>query len=144
VCFTLHNLQHQGITGEFILRQVGLNPAWYLNHDRLLDPRYPTAVNQMKGGIVFSNFVTTVSPTYMNEIMWTGLGHGLQGVLQHHRAKCGGVLNGIDYAEWNPEVDRFIPHKFSPANIWTRSTATRRPCATASGCARISSPSSPW
>ena len=116
-CFTLHNVQHQGITGEFILRQVGLNPTWYLNHDRLLDPRYPTAVNQMKGGIVFSNFVTTVSPTYMNEIMWTGLGHGLQGVLQHHRAKCGGVLNGIDYAEWNPEVDRFIPHKYSPAHL---------------------------
>ena len=117
VCYTLHNLDHQGVTGEFILRQVGLNPAWYMTHDRLLDPRYPTGVNQMKGGIVFSNFVTTVSPTYMNEIMWTGLGHGLQGVLQHHRGKCGGVLNGIDYAEWNPEVDRFIPHQYSPANL---------------------------
>ena len=117
VCYTLHNVNHQGITGEFILRQVGLNPAWYLTHDRLLDPRYPNAVNQLKGGIVFSNFVTTVSPTYMNEIMWTGLGHGLQGVLQHHRAKCGGVLNGIDYAEWNPEVDRVIPHKFGPNDV---------------------------
>lgn len=113
VCYTIHNIHHQGVTGEFILRQIGMNPAHYMTMERLQDPRHHNAVNIMKGGIVFSNFVTTVSPTYMNEIMWTGLGHGLQGVLQYYRGKCGGVLNGIDYSEWNPEVDRFIPHKYS-------------------------------
>ncbi len=117
VCFTIHNIQHQGITGEFILRQVGLHPAWYMNHDRLADPRYPGAINLMKGAIVYSNFTTTVSPTYMNEIRHTNLGHGLQGALNHHGGKVGGVLNGIDYNEWNPEVDRFIPHKYSPGNL---------------------------
>lgn len=117
VCYTIHNIHHQGTTGEFVLRQIGLNPASYMTMERLLDPRYPNAVNIMKGGIVFSNFVTTVSPTYMNEIMWTGLGHNLQEVLQYYRGKCGGVLNGLDYAEWNPEVDRFIPHNYSPNSI---------------------------
>lgn len=117
VCYTIHNIHHQGVTGEFVLRQIGMNPAHFMTMERMLDPKYPNGVNVMKGGIVFSNFVTTVSPTYMNEIMWTGLGHGLQGVLQYYRGKCGGVLNGIDYGEWNPEVDRFIPHKFSPNNL---------------------------
>ncbi|MCS6770656.1 MAG: glycogen synthase [Kiritimatiellae bacterium] len=117
VCYTIHNIHHQGITGEHILRQIGMNPAHYMTMDRLQDPRHHNAVNIMKGGIVFSNFVTTVSPTYMHEIMWTGLGHGLQGVLQYYRNKCGGVLNGIDYNEWNPEVDRFIPHRYSLNNL---------------------------
>jgi starch synthase len=116
-CFTIHNIHHQGIAGDQIIRQIGMNPAWYMNHHRLLDPRYPTAINMMKGGIVFSNFTTTVSPTYMNEIRHTHLGHGLQGVLNHHGAKTGGVLNGVDYNEWNPEVDRFIPHRYSPADL---------------------------
>lgn len=116
-CFTIHNIHHQGITGDHILRQVGLNPVHYLTVDRLQDPRWPQAVNLMKGGIVFSNFVTTVSPRYMHEIIHTDLGHGLQGVLHHHRGKCGGVLNGVDYSYWNPEVDRFIPHRFSPAEL---------------------------
>jgi starch synthase len=58
---------------------------------------------------VFSNFVTTVSPRYMDEIRFSGLGHGLQGVLNTHAAKTGGVLNGVDYKFWNPEVDTLIP-----------------------------------
>ncbi|MCO6401175.1 MAG: glycogen synthase [Verrucomicrobia bacterium] len=117
VCYTIHNIHHQGVTGEFVLRQIGMNPAHFMTMERLLDPKYPNAVNIMKGGIVFSNFVTTVSPTYMNEITHTDLGHGLQGVLQYYRGKCGGVLNGLDYGEWNPEVDRFIPHKYSLGDI---------------------------
>ena len=113
VCYTLHNLQHQGITGEFILRQVGLNPARYMTPERLQDPFYPNAINLMKSGIVFSNFVTTVSPRYMGEIRDSGLGCGLQEILNAHGAKIGGVLNGVDYNFWNPEVDRYIPQHFS-------------------------------
>jgi starch synthase len=115
--FTLHNVHHQGVTGEHILRQVGLDPARYITLERLQDPRHHRAANLMKGGIVFSNFVTTVSPRYMSEICGSELGHGLQGLLQYYRGKCGGVLNGIDYNEWNPEVDRFIPHRFGPATL---------------------------
>jgi len=117
VCFTIHNIHHQGVTGEFILRQNHLNPSWYITPDRLADDKYHGAVNLMKGGIVYSNFVTTVSPTYMHEIRHSTLGHGLQNTLNRHGNKVGGVLNGIDYGEWNPEVDRFIPHKYSVANV---------------------------
>lgn len=113
LCYTLHNLGHQGITGAQVLAQVGLNPDNYFVPERLKDDTYPDAVNIMKGGIVFSNFVTTVSPTYASEICNTALGRGLQGTLQAHQAKVGGVLNGISYEVWNPEIDPLIPHHYT-------------------------------
>lgn len=116
-CFTLHNVGHQGITGEGILRAVGLNPAELMKPDRMLDNFNRSAVNLMKGGIVYSNFVTTVSPRYAEEIKHTALGMGLQGTLQAHHQKFGGVLNGIDYNVWNPEHDRHIPCRYSPATL---------------------------
>ncbi len=113
VCYTLHNLKHQGITGEFILHEVGLNPAsYYFNDNRLQDNFNPLAINLMKGGIVYSNFVTTVSPRYSSEIMFTDQGFGLGHTLHVHGNKFGGVLNGIDYDVWNPEIDRHIPHNY--------------------------------
>jgi len=117
VCYTLHNVRHQGLTGEFILRQVGLEPSQYMTHDRLRDNFNHRAVNLMKGGIVFSNFVTTVSPRYAEEIKNTGLGYGLQHTLLVHSAKFRGILNGIDYNVWNPEIDRYIAYPYSPTNI---------------------------
>ena len=113
VCYTLHNLGHQGVTGDHILRQSGLNPAHFMTPDRLRDHSHPNAVNLMKGGIVFSNFVTTVSPRYAEEIKSTNLGTGLQHTLWVHRQKFGGVLNGIDYNVWNPEIDPRIPHCYT-------------------------------
>ena len=117
VCFTLHNVGHQGVTGEHILRAVGLNPAHCLTPDRLQDDTHRGAVNLMKGGIVFSNFVTTVSPRYADEIKHTGLGMGLQRVLNVHHQKFGGVLNGIDYAVWNPETDSHLAARYSIHNL---------------------------
>lgn len=116
-CFTLHNLGHQGRQGEQILRQVGLNPENLMRPDRLLDDHHPGCVNLMKGGVVYSNFVTTVSPTYAWEIRHTALGMGLQGVLGAHHQKFGGVLNGIDYNVWNPEMDNHIARRYSPATL---------------------------
>ncbi len=111
-CYTLHNLGHQGITDPRILQQAGLNPDWYLTPERLKDDHHKGAANLMKGGIVFSNFVTTVSPTYADEIRYTELGRGLQGVLQTHASKVGGIINGIDYSVWNPTLDPYIPYHF--------------------------------
>ncbi len=108
VCYTLHNLKHQGVTGEYVLRQVGLNPAHYMTQDKLQDNCNHGAVNLMKGGIVYSNFITTVSPRYADEIKYSDLGYGLQPTLHDHAAKFGGVLNGIDYNVWNPETDPYI------------------------------------
>jgi starch synthase len=113
VCYTLHNVGHQGLQGEPILRQVGLNPGALMTHDRLLDDYRPGAVNLMKGGIVYSNFVTTVSPHYAYEIRFTSLGMGLQRILDVHHQKFGGVLNGVDYSVWNPAVDSHIARRYS-------------------------------
>lgn len=118
VCYTLHNLKHQGVTGDFILHAVGLgNPAHYYHYDRLRDNFNPFALNLMKGGIVYSNFVTTVSPHYAWEAQNTDLGYGLQHTLNVHGVKFGGVLNGIDYDVWNPETDWHIPAKYGPGSI---------------------------
>lgn len=115
VCYTLHNVKHQGVTGRHILHAAGLHrPEYYLHFDRLGDPNHPGAVNLMRGGIVYSNFVTTVSPHYAWEIQNTDQGYGLNGALWTHRVKFGGVLNGVDYDVWNPEIDPHIPHRYGP------------------------------
>ncbi len=111
-CYTLHNVGHQGVTGEQILRQVGLNPTALMTPERLQDHTHRNAVNLMKGGIVYSNFVTTVSPRYAGEIMSGPRGMGLQGTLRTHAAKFGGVLNGVDYNTWNPEIDPHIASRY--------------------------------
>ena len=113
VCYTLHNLGHQGVTGEKILRQVGLNPAYFMTHEKLLDNGNPHAVNLMKGGCVFSNFITTVSPKYAWEIQNSDCGNGLQHTLHTHDSKFGGILNGIDYNTWNPAIDPYIDSQYS-------------------------------
>jgi starch synthase len=113
VCYSLHNVGYQGIVNASVLRQVGLDPARLLTEDRLQDPANPAAANLMKGGIVFSNFVNTVSPRYAWEIQNTDQGMGLQGVLQTHAGKFGGILNGIDDAVWNPATDPHIAEPFA-------------------------------
>lgn len=115
VCFTIHNFKHQGLTGGFLLNATGLHrPEYYFHHDRLLDNRIPHALNLMKGGIVYSNFVTTVSPRYAGETKDGGQGFGLEPTLHTHHYKFGGVVNGIDYDAWNPEID---PHIAAPFTV---------------------------
>lgn len=118
VCYTLHNLKHQGVIGEFLLRATGLNRAdYYIHQDRLQDNFNRSAINLMKGGIVYSNFVSTVSPTYAWEILHSDLSYGLGHTLHVHRQKFGGILNGLDYDVWNPETDRHIPHHYGIATV---------------------------
>ncbi len=118
VCYTLHNLKHQGTTGEYILRETGLNrPEHYFSIDRLRDNFNPFRLNLMKGGIVYSDFVNTVSPKYAWEIQHSDLSYGLGHTLNQHSHKFGGILNGIDYDTWNPETDRHIPQNYGLQNI---------------------------
>ncbi len=113
VCYTIHNFKHQGAIGHFVLEATGLNNhGHFLCHERLLDNFNPHAVNMMKGGIVYSNFVTTVSPRHAWEAKCTDQGFGLGGVLHAHHIKYGGVLNGVSYDTWNPEIDSYIPHHY--------------------------------
>ena len=114
VCLTLHNVAHQGLTREHILRATGLNrPAHFYTQDRLQDPRNPGMLNLLKGGIVYSNFVTTVSPRYAWELLNTDQHQGLSRTFHSHRSKLGGVLNGLDYDVWNPETDGRLPKPYS-------------------------------
>ena len=118
VCLTIHNFAHQGVTGGEILRATGLHhPERYFEHTRLGDNRHAQAINLLKGGIVYSNFVTTVSPRYAFETKDQGQGFGLEATLHTHHIKYGGVVNGIDYDVWNPEVDHHIPVRYGLGNI---------------------------
>ncbi len=121
VCYTLHNLKHQGVVGESVLREVGLNHIeHYFDYDRMRDNFNPFAVNLLKGGIVYSNFVTTVSSNYADEIKYSDENFGLGHTLYIHSDKFGGVLNGVDYDVWNPEIDHHIPYHYGIDNLDTK------------------------
>ncbi len=114
VCYTIHNFRHQGVCGPEPLWATGLNREdYYFHWDRLQDNRHPTAINFMKGGIVYANYVNTVSPHHAWEARFSDVGCGLQPTLEVHHVKFGGILNGIDYSVWNPEIDRYIPYHYT-------------------------------
>ncbi len=118
VCFTVHNFSHQGVTGEWALWATGLcDPGRYFAGERLRDEFNPVALNLLKGGIVYSNFVTTVSPGHAWEVCYCDQGHGLGHTLYVHRDKFGGVLNGVDYETWNPATDPWIRQRYGPDSI---------------------------
>jgi starch synthase len=118
VCYTIHNFKHQGIAGVDILWATGLNrEAYYFQYDKLRDNFNPFALNLMKGGIVYSNAVTTVSPNHAWEARCTDVGCGLGHTLYLYQDKFRGILNGIDYDFWNPEIDRYIPCNYTKENF---------------------------
>lgn len=118
VCYTIHNFKHQGLAGGEILYAAGLGrPEYYFHHDRLQDNFNPSAINFMKGGIVYANFVTTVSPRHAWEVRYTDVSYGLGHTLGVHQAKFGGILNGVDYDVWNPEIDSHLPYQYNRENL---------------------------
>lgn len=117
VCLTVHNFRHQGLCGEEVLWATGLLPvSRFASHERLADDQRP-ALNLLKGGIVYANFVATVSPQHAWEAQWTDQGAGLSPTLHRHGGKFGGILNGIAYDVWNPEVDPLIPQTYSASDV---------------------------
>jgi starch synthase len=118
VCFTVHNFSQQGLVGDWVLEATGLRrPEYFCHVDRLRDDFNPEIINLLKGGIVYSNYVTTVSPQHAWETQHTDQGRGLGHTLHVHRHKYRGVLNGVDYDVWNPEIDDMIPHRFTSAHL---------------------------
>ncbi len=103
--FTIHNLAHQGRTHWNIFDYLGV-----LTH-RLNEEGYD-AVNFMARGIYHATLINTVSPTYAREIMTPDGGAGLDGLLRHRRYDLHGILNGLDYDEWNPQTDRRLAQTF--------------------------------
>lgn len=118
VCYTIHNFKHQGIGGNEQIIGTGLKRgSYYFDYARLGDNFNPFAINFMKGGIVYSNAVTTVSPNHAWEARSSEVGCGLGHTLHLHQSKFQGILNGIDYDFWNPEIDRYIPHHYTAENF---------------------------
>ncbi|MBN2712911.1 MAG: glycogen synthase [Planctomycetes bacterium] len=119
VIFTIHNTECQGLCwyGQKLLDMVQMDVGRYHQPDKMQDDSKANCINLMRGAIVYSNFVTTVSPTYAGEIKNADSGRGLQHVLNSHSAKLGGVINGIDYDVWDPATDKKICHNYSTENF---------------------------
>ena len=108
--FTIHNLQFQGRWRiQEIMDITGL-PAHIFNAYEL--ESYGEA-NYLKGGVVYADYITTVSPTYANEITTVEGGEGLSGLMTARKDRLLGILNGIDYEEYNPQTDPYIPVNYS-------------------------------
>ncbi|NJR18680.1 MAG: glycogen synthase GlgA [Calothrix sp. CSU_2_0] len=118
ICYTIHNFKHQGIFGNEVLQATGLNrPEYYYQYDKLRDNFNQFALNMMKAGITYSNAITTVSPYHAWEAQHTDISCGLGHTLHVHRDRFQGVLNGIDYGFWSPEVDKYLPYSYSTADF---------------------------
>jgi len=113
VVYTTHNMEYQGKCAASDLDRIGLPGEKYLTPELLQDPVYPRSINLMKGGMVMSDFVTTVSPGYAKEVLTPAGGKGLEGTIQSIQGRFQGILNGIDVTYWNPEQDRYLPAHFS-------------------------------
>ncbi|MDR3077288.1 MAG: glycogen synthase GlgA [Planctomycetota bacterium] len=115
VVYTIHNNECQGLCGfgDRLLGLIGLDAKAYHRPDRLQDDLHRNCINMMKGGIVYSNFVTTVSPSYAGELRSSVGGRGLEQVFSRHSGKLGGILNGIDYDAWNPETDPKLAGRYA-------------------------------
>ncbi|MBF0623414.1 MAG: glycogen synthase [Magnetococcales bacterium] len=118
VVHTIHNFKHQGVASGEILAATNLHrPDFYFAEDRMRDPFNPFALNFTHGAMVYSNFVTTVSPKHAWEARHTDQGYGLGHVLHRYQDKFGGILNGLDYQMWNPELDPHIAHHFTAGDL---------------------------
>src|SRR6202795_3309959 len=111
--FTIHNMGYQGLFPPDILPLLML--PWDLF--TMTKMEFFGQVNFLKGALTFSDFVTTVSRKYSQEIQTTEYGFGLEGVLRIRASTVTGILNGVDYDEWSPQADKFIVTKYSPQDL---------------------------
>ncbi len=119
--FTIHNLAYQGVFDKHWLPHLGLGwDGFNLNGFEFFD-----RLSFMKAGINFADAITTVSPTYAQEIQRPEYGYGLDGVIRDRRDALVGILNGIDHDEWNPAADRFLPAPFDAERLEGKAAAKR-------------------
>ncbi len=109
--FTIHNLAYQGIAGWLIMTFAQME---YVKH---LPVEQPGAVNWMAQGIAHADLINTVSKKYAQEILTPEMGMGLDSLLRERQDRLFGVLNGIDYEQWNPATDLNIPHRFDTETL---------------------------
>ncbi|MEM7319725.1 MAG: glycogen synthase GlgA [Pseudomonadota bacterium] len=110
---TIHNIAFQGRYGPQTIGPLGLRPDWF-HHEAL---EFHGDVSFLKGGLMFADRITTVSPTYAREILTPEFGMGLDGVLRARSRDLSGLLNGIDIDAWNPATDSSIARTYDARSL---------------------------
>jgi starch synthase len=113
VVFTIHNMGYHGAFPRDTMKKIGL-PESLFGIDGM---EFYGRVNFLKGALIFSDYLTTVSPKYAEEIKTVEYGHGLDGVVRNRAARLRGILNGVDYAAWSPERDKIIASRYSAKDM---------------------------
>ena len=112
--YTIHNLKYQGVYGRNIVEDVLGLPLRLLYNGNIENAG---DVNFMKAGMCYADFITTVSPSYAEEITYPYFGEGLEDYVALCAGKISGILNGLDEQEYNPETDPYIPVRFDASNV---------------------------
>jgi starch synthase len=112
--FTIHNIEYQGRFAINTLYKAEINPNFYYPEGPV---EFNNSVSFMKTGIIFSDLINTVSLKYSHEILKPEFGSGLDKILKARKPDVYGILNGVDYEEWNPETDKFLPYKYSARDL---------------------------
>ncbi len=121
---TIHNLGYQGVFGRYLYGDLGL-PAEYDNAAGL---EFWGNIVFLKAGVLFADALSTVSRRYAEEIQTPELGFGMDGLLRGRRDVLSGIVNGVDYAQWNPEDDSSIPAHYSAAQVAAGDVAGKEIC----------------
>lgn len=110
---TIHNVGYQGIFAKEEFSKLKLDDKLF----GINGLEFYGNVNLLKGGIIFSDYLNTVSPTYAKEIQTKEFSFGLEGLLKERQNVLSGILNGVDYSVWDPDTDKFIMQNYSIRNI---------------------------
>lgn len=113
---TIHNLAYQGVFDGAVYDAINIeDPSYFDAQDREAG-----IVNFLKTGILHADQLSTVSPTYADEIQTPEQGYGLENLLRQRASALTGILNGVDYDAWNPSEDRFIPFRYSEKSLFRK------------------------
>ncbi len=110
---TIHNLAYQGVFERHVFDTLKLPDSWW-HYEKL---EFYGSFSFLKAGIVYADKVTTVSPTYAQEILAEPMGCGMAGLLHHYRYKLTGILNGVDYQIWNPATDPHLVANYDHSSL---------------------------
>jgi starch synthase len=120
--FTIHNIGYQGTFDAKAIDDVGLGPKNDLLHQ---DELRAGRINPLRHGILYAHAITTVSPTHAREICTDQYGMGLQDNLRERGGALSGILNGVDYDEWDPRRDRYLPKHYDPDTLQVKAELKR-------------------
>jgi starch synthase len=127
---TIHNIGYQGVFPADVVAGVGLSTERHMLWQEDLNDN---KLNFLKTGLMFASAITTVSSTYAKEIQGDELGMGLAGLLRQRADAVTGIVNGVDYEDWDPATDALIRTTSRPTTSRARRSARRR-CSSATSC----------